>query len=86
MASKIKTASFHDLIKTLFLVLLRHFGLQNQNDKFLCLDKTFVPCSLGWFMAIKFETRIFETRIKTLFLVLLLCSWLQKPKHEVSMT
>ena len=56
MASKIKTASFHDLIRTLFLVLLLRFLLQNQNGKFLCLDKTFAPCSFSWFIAIKFET------------------------------
>ena len=81
MASKIKMASFHDLIKTLFLVLLHHFGLQNQNDMFLCLDKTFVPCSLAWFMAInscsftlfmasKTKTGSFYDLIRPLLLVL----------------
>ena len=59
MASKTKTASFHDLIRTLFPVLLLPFWLQNQNSKFLCLDKAFVPCSFTWFMAMKFETGVF---------------------------
>ena len=61
MASKTKTASFHDLIRTLFLVLLpRSFtSFQNQNGKFICLDKTFAPCSFARFMAITFETGIF---------------------------
>ena len=75
MASK--TASFHDLIRTLFLILLLSFWLQNQNRKFLCLDKIFVPDSFAWFLAIKFEMRIFWFLIKTLFLVLLLRFWLQ---------
>ena len=55
MASKTKTASFHDLIKTLFLVLLLRFWVQNQNGKFLCFDKTFLPCSFAWYMAIRNE-------------------------------
>ena len=86
MASKTKTASFHDL-RTLFLVLLLRFWLQNQSDKFLCLNKRFAPRSFAWFMAITFKRRIFWDLIKTLFLVLLLRLWLQKkPKPEVSIT
>ena len=80
MASKTKTASFRDLMRTMFLVLLLHFWLQKQSSKFLCLDKTFVPCSFAWFMAVKFEMEIFWDLIKTLFLVLLLCLWRQNPK------
>ena len=41
MATKTKMKNFHDLKRTLFLVLLLHFWIQNQNLKFLCLDKTF---------------------------------------------
>ena len=86
MASKTKTASFHDFIRTLFLVLLLRFWLQNQNGKFLCLHKTFVPDSFVWFMAIKFEKGILWDLMETFFLVLLLRSWLQNPKPELSMT
>ena len=53
------------VIRTLFLVLLLCFWLQHQNVKFLCLNKTFVPCSFAWFMAIKLETGIFWDLIKT---------------------
>ena len=59
MASKTKTASFHDLIRTSFLAPLLCFCLQNQNGKFLCLDRIFILCSFAWFVAIKFETGIF---------------------------
>ena len=86
MASKTKTASFHDLIRPLLLVLLLRFWPQNQNGKFLCLDKTFVLCSFAWFMDIKFETGIFGDLIITFFLVLFLRLWLQKPKPEISIT
>ena len=60
-SQKTKTASAYGLIRTFFLVLLLRFWLQNQNGKFLCIDKTFVSCSFAWFMAIKFETGISET-------------------------
>ena len=86
LASKTKTTILHDLIRTSLLVLLLHFWLQNQNSKFLCLDKTIVSCSFALFIVIKFEMRIFRDWIITLFLVLLLRLWLQKPKPEVSMT
>ena len=86
MASKTKTASFHDLIRTLFLVLLLRFRLQNQNGKFLCLDQTFAPCCFAWFVALKFETRIFWDLIKTLFLLHLLRYGFKNQKPEVSMT
>ena len=59
MVSKTKTTSFHDLVRTLFLVLLLCLWLQKQNGKFLCLDQAFVLCSFAWFMAIKLETGIF---------------------------
>ena len=39
-----KPKCFHDLIRTLFLVLLLRFSPQNQNGKFLCRDKIFAPC------------------------------------------
>ena len=67
MASKTKTASFHDLMRTMFLVLLLHFWLQKQSSKFLCLDKTFVPCSFTLFMASKSKTISFYDLIRSLF-------------------
>ena len=39
-----KPKCFHDLIRTLFLVLLLRFSPQNQNGKFLCRDKIFATC------------------------------------------
>ena len=85
MASKTKTVSLHDLLGTLLLVLLLPFWLQNQNSKFLCLDKAFVPCSFTWCMAIKLGTGVFWnllTKIGVyLFLFMVLIS-----KGEVSRT
>ena len=86
MAPKTKATSSHDLIRTLFLALLLHFWLQNQNKKFLCLDKIFVLYSFAWFMAKNFETEIFWDLLKTLLLVLLLHLWLQNPKPQVCIT
>ena len=78
MALKTKTASFHDLTRTLFLVLLLPFWLKNQNSKFLCFDKAFVPCSFTWFMAIKFEMGLFRNLLTKmgvyLFLFMVLIS------------
>ena len=85
MALKTKTASFHDLTRTLFLVLLLPFWLKNQNSKFLYLDKAFVPCSFTWFMAIKFEMGLFWNLLTKmgvyLFLFMVLIS-----KRDVSIT
>ena len=85
MASKTKTASFHDVIRTLFLVLLLRFWLQNHKSKSLCLVKAFVPCSFPWFMAIKFKRGVFWNLLTKmgvyLFLFMVLIS-----KREVSIT
>ena len=61
------------------------YDFKSQSNKFLCLDKTFAPCSFAWFKAIKFETGIFLGLIKMLFLVLLHRLWLQKSTMEVFM-
>ena len=56
--------------------------MKNQNDKFLCLEKTYAPCCFAWFRAIKFKTRIFWDLTKILFLGLLLRVWLEKATPE----
>ena len=60
---------FSDLQRTLSLDLLLHFWLQNQNGKVLCRDKTFIPCSVAWFMASKTKTGSFYDLIRPLLLV-----------------
>ena len=82
---KAKTRSLYVSIRHLFLAILLCLWLQNQNSKFLCLDKAFVPCSFTWFMAIKFETGVLWNLLTKmgvyLFLFMVLIS-----KREVSIT
>ena len=61
------------------------YGFKKPTLCLLCLDKTFVPCSFAWFMAIKIETGTFWDLIKNFFFVLFLRLWLQKLTPEVFM-
>ena len=86
MASKTKMASFHDLIRTLFLVLLLDFWLKTKkasclffclvysykarNGNFLRLNKNFVSCFFTSFMASKTKIVSFYDLIRPFFLFL----------------